>query len=532
MNNLFDILLTKPIPDPWLHGLLFTSFTLHLLFVLLTIGTAILGLFYFIKVRWSKNPEKLRLDKEILNTFVSHKSIAVVLGVGPLLLIQVGFTVPFFLGIHLFAPFWISIVLLLIFAFLCFDFLIHKENTNKYLRLISGIAGTMLLLVVPGIFAAILTTSEHPDMWLTIIKNNYHLKGTLALHWLFRYLHVLGAALVFGASFHYLFSTKDEKEKEVLQKWIVAGILYQFIFGIMLYTSLDPRPDLIAHLFMFAGVIGASFYLWYIFSALYNKRLLTIKAGFTFLMVILVLMLLVRQEIQYKTYLPLQHKLQANVEQYEETLNPYTQAQLKAYKADIKTTYDKGEIIYLKSCAFCHGEKADGRGKEAGNLTVQPEVISSIRTSPSYLHKILMEGVPGSAMPYFTFFDRNKLYDLIHYLEQKYNVSDEIGAIPYDLSTSAIEEAKDIYAQTCSGCHGRDGKGSKNSQNFKPGPPDFTAFNLSPQRVFNVITEGYTGTMMMGFSTLPEKTRWGLVKLVNDFYTGEHRKGEKKHSDL
>ena len=103
MNNLFDLLLQKPLPDPWLQGLLFVSFALHLLFVLFTLGTAILAFFYLLSGHWGTKLQSLRLAGRIAKAFMSHKSLAVVLGVAPLLLIQVAFTLPFFTGVTLFA---------------------------------------------------------------------------------------------------------------------------------------------------------------------------------------------------------------------------------------------------------------------------------------------------------------------------------------------------------------------------------------------------------------------------------------------
>jgi hypothetical protein len=37
---------------------------------------------------------------------------------------------------------------------------------------------------------------------------------------------------------------------------------------------------------------------------------------------------------------------------------------------------------------------------------------------------------------------------------------------------------------------------------------------MTPARSFQVITQGYPGTMMPGFKELPEASRWGLVQAV------------------
>jgi len=110
MSDLTDLLLKKPLTDEVLRGLLFGTFALHLLFVLLTIGTAVISFFHFVHALWRGKMKEPRWDREILKTFFGLKSLAAVLGVAPLLLMQVGFPVPFFTAVNLFAPFWMLII--------------------------------------------------------------------------------------------------------------------------------------------------------------------------------------------------------------------------------------------------------------------------------------------------------------------------------------------------------------------------------------------------------------------------------------
>lgn len=516
MNRLSDLLISKPIPETLLRGLLFTSFTLHMLFVLLTLGTAILALYYFIDSQYGGRAKELRFDKRMLKTFMAHKSLAVVMGVAPLLLIQVGSTIPFFTAVNLFAPYWMLLVVFLIIAFLSFDALGHKMYVHKYIHLALGVIALAFLLTVPGIFAAILTAFENPDKWQAIMSGGYRLTGALAVHWLFRYLHVLGAAVVFGSGFHYFFTAEDDTERKSLQKWFVAGILLQFILGIMLYGSLPERPGYITTVFLLVGIVAVTILLWVVFSVVSKDLPLNIKTVLPVLMLVLVSMLLTRQFLQDRTLLPLQKQLEANAIAYNNELKPFERQTLDAYGASLKVVYDSGETIYAKSCAFCHGTNMDGKGVEAKGLSIPPEDISAIRTTRRYLHTILAEGIPGSAMPYFTFFDRDKLNSLMDYMDRRYHVLSPPEAVPVSVSKPAMEQANSIYSQTCAGCHGMDGKGSKFSQGFKPRPPDFTVYNLSPRRAFEVISNSYPGTMMPAFGNLPEGVRWGLVKIVNE----------------
>ena len=519
MNSLFDILLKKPLADSVLRSLLLTTFTLHMLFVLLTLGTALLALFYFIHAWYGKRLHELRWDKEILKTFLAHKTLAVVLGVAPLLLIQLGFTVPFFTAINFMAPFWLLIIPFLIIAFLSFDTLGHKIEVHHRLHLAFGVTALFLLFAVAGVFVAALVIGENPGTWHTIVKNGYKLQGPLVPYGLLRYLHVLGAAVVFGAVFHYLFSKKERKEKRPsLLKWTVAGILLQFVVGILLYAFLPKRPDSVIYISLILGVIATAVLLGMIYFNSRKGLSLTVKSVVPILIVILVSMVVARKSIQDRNLLPFSGQLTANASTYAQKLQPYTQEGLQRYKSDLAVIYERGDVIYVQSCAFCHGEDADGKGPEAKNLTILPEDLSAIRTTKAYFRELLVKGVPGSAMPYFTFFERGKLNDLYAYLDNRYHLSHSPEAPSFQVSTPEHKQAQSIFAKTCSSCHGTNGKGSSLSQRFRPKPQDFTVYNLSPKRAFAVITSGYPGTVMPSFGSQPKGVRWGLVEIINGFY--------------
>jgi len=511
-------MLVKPLGGELLRGLLFVSFYLHLSFVLLAIGTAIISLFYFLGNRGDKSTGEARWDREILRTFMAHKSLAAVLGVGPLLLIQVGHSVPFFSSIGLWAPVWMALILLLIVASLAIDVLGHRIRGRRSWHLGLGIIGLASFLGVPAVFVVVLVTAENPEGWFAIIKNNFRLAGPLALHWLLRYLHILGAAIVIGAAFHYLFSKrKDSRKDSALSRWLVIGILIQFVLGPLLYLSLPRRPGAAANLFLLIGVIGAGLLLRSVYYLKNKGRAMGIKTLAPISALVLFFMLLTRQTLQDKTFLPLEREYQAKAAIYEKTLGPFRQPSVQKYQSDLDIVYDRGAVIYSRSCAFCHGDAADGDGPEAKNLAVPPENLSAVRTDRRTLHKIILAGTPGSGMPYFSFFDRSKIQGLMDYLDQKWGVLGPNEPPPGPVPQAALEQAQKIYDQTCAQCHGQDGRGSRQAQDFRPSVPDLTVYNLTPQRTFAIISNGYPGTVMSGFSAAySEDVRWGLAKIIND----------------
>jgi mono/diheme cytochrome c family protein len=516
VNSLFDLLLLRPVNQEFLRVLLFVSFSLHLTFVLLAIGTAVISLYYFVRGWREETKGELRWDKKVLRTFMAHKSLAVVLGVAPLLLIQVGFSLPFFTSVTLLAPFWMALVLLLIIAFLSFDILGHRIFVHPYLHLIFGVIGLACLLAVPATFVAILVVAENSDQWLAVIRGGYHLSGPLAVHWLFRYLHVLGAGIVLGGVFHYFFSARaKESRKKALLLWITTGLLLQVIIGLLLYQSLPNGAGRATNLFLFIGILAALVLLWIIFDWRNRDRSLGLGTVVPLLTLVVVPMLLARQALQDREFLPLEKEVRGRAGAYEKGLEAYVSESIKEYQSDLKIVYDRGEVIYSRSCAFCHGNSADGRGPEAANLAVAPEDLAALRAEKQALYGLIIRGVPGSAMPYFSVFERPKILGLIDYLNQNYGVLGLPGPLPVKIPDAARAQAKKTFDQTCSLCHGQDGRGSKQGRAFRPEVPDFTVYNLTPQRAFAVISKGYPGTVMPAFGQEPEDVRWGLVGIIN-----------------
>ncbi|HXK61813.1 MAG TPA: cytochrome C, partial [Acidobacteriota bacterium] len=82
-----DVLLPLPAPVWLLTALLLISFLLHILFVNLMVGGSILVL--WTEIRGLRKKEWDRVSHRIAETVTVNKSLAVVLGVAPLLTISV-----------------------------------------------------------------------------------------------------------------------------------------------------------------------------------------------------------------------------------------------------------------------------------------------------------------------------------------------------------------------------------------------------------------------------------------------------------
>ena len=82
MNKWTDLFLLHPLPEGWLNGLLFVTFGLHLLFVLLMLGTAVLSLLFFLRDLLRRPSPDQHWNEHVAHSHMGLKSLAVVLGGG------------------------------------------------------------------------------------------------------------------------------------------------------------------------------------------------------------------------------------------------------------------------------------------------------------------------------------------------------------------------------------------------------------------------------------------------------------------
>ncbi len=164
-----DFLLPLPASAIDLQVVLIVLFLLHILFVNLMVGGSLLTLIY--EIRGLRRPGLDALAQKIAATVTVNKSVAVVLGVGPLLAINALYGLWFYTANSLTGRAWIMVVPLVITAFLLLY--AHKYSwqilaDRKGLHITIGAAGTGLLLLVPFIFLANINLMLFPDRWLEV----------------------------------------------------------------------------------------------------------------------------------------------------------------------------------------------------------------------------------------------------------------------------------------------------------------------------------------------------------------------------
>jgi mono/diheme cytochrome c family protein len=265
---------------------------------------------------------------------------------------------------------------------------------------------------------------------------------------------------------------------------------------------------------MSAGIILALIMVWFGALTLQPNTVLNFSVVVPLLMFLLVSMLLTRQRFQDRAFAGIMPEVSKNTEQYKQKVLVFHNDAINHYKSQMNIIYDKGATIYAQSCAFCHGGNASGNGSDASQLKIPPEDISAIRADQSYLMDILRNGIDDTAMPGFDYYDNYQRDGILEYLNGQYNIFSTVTVVKYEISPQQYKQGLDVWKNTCAECHGINGEVSKVGSELKPPPPNFTQYSLTPERAFDVITNGYPGTAMTSYSQLPQSTRQALVKIV------------------
>lgn len=196
-----DLTLPLPLSETALAVMLVGTFLLHILFVNLMVGGSLLTLYY----EWrGRNPRRSHLDHlahAICQTITVNKSLAVVLGVAPLLMMNLLYTVWFYSANALTGIAWIMVVPSVTVAFLLTyaqKYFWHSLEQRKGLHLAIGAGAAALFLFIPLIFLTNVNLMLFPERWSDV---RGFLNALLLPNVLQRYLHFLLASLTATALF-------------------------------------------------------------------------------------------------------------------------------------------------------------------------------------------------------------------------------------------------------------------------------------------------------------------------------------------
>lgn len=242
--------------------LIVISFLFHIIFVNITVGSSALAVFQEIKGIRSQKKKDDRLAAQLAHHTSIMKSIAVVLGIAPLLLISVIYTQYFYPSTVLIGKAWLSLLIILIVAFLIlyvYKFTWDKMTIGikKRIHVLIGATGSLLLLFVPLIFIVNVVSMLYPNMWEG--SNGFFHGLTYYPQVWQRYFHFILASFAIAGFYLYFWNQylqKNEVDDQIvdaMQKQgkklgiqvMIGTTALQFITGFWLLMTFEPEIRLL-----------------------------------------------------------------------------------------------------------------------------------------------------------------------------------------------------------------------------------------------------------------------------------------------
>jgi len=189
---------------------------------------------------------------------------------------------------------------------------------------------------------------------------------------------------------------------------------------------------------------------------------------------------------------------------------------------------DRGERVYRRACAACHGREGRGDGAAARYLDPRPRDFTSgrfrsrsTRSGPPTdddLYRIVTHGVPRTHMPGSeNLLSERQRRDVVAYIKTLSDVFDSVGKpleVPADPGAThdSIAEGKNVYIlMQCFKCHGGRGRGDgpsaaslRNVRGERIEAFDFTVgsykWGKDGQSIFKTFEIGLNGTPMPSYA--------------------------------
>ena len=276
-----DLPLSLPVPEWLLVVCLVVFFLVHILFVNLMVG----GSVFVVVAEWMglKNKRWDALAHEIAQTVTVNKSLAVVMGIGPLLCINLLYTIQWYSANALTGHAWLLIIPLVIVAFLLTY--LHKytwdtwaKGGKKTLHQAIGITAMLLFFFIPVIFLANVNLMLFPSEWEKV-KGFF---SSLCIgNVLPRYLHFMAASIAmtglflagyFGrknADISHLDDFTCPELRRLFYKVCAYVTLGQFALGpLVLFTLPSDGITTQVYVIIFSGAAVGLLTLWLLFGEL------------------------------------------------------------------------------------------------------------------------------------------------------------------------------------------------------------------------------------------------------------------------
>jgi cytochrome c len=368
-----DLPLDLPLPEWLLVTLLIVSFLFHIIFINLMVGGSIVTL--WAQIKGLKNKEYDIFAHEIAKTITVNKSLAVVLGVAPLLSINTLYTIYFYSANALTGFAWIMIIPLVTIAFLLTY--LHKytwnsleKNKTVHIAIMGFAVG--IFLFIPLIFLTNVNLMMFPEKWGTV---QGFLSALMLPNVFPRYFEFLGACIAVTGIFIVWYNNRKSypieeiysdftrtQIKKIGYSIATIGLSLQILFGIVVLFTLPSKGISYAVIAVMASAgLLLAFALWFSYQSLTgedkNIDIHFKKIAFS----VLTFMIFYggsRQMYRHKSLEKHQELVAAHTAEFQKLSKEARENPVEEpVELDIDPTLGevaKGAAIFKQNCAACH----------------------------------------------------------------------------------------------------------------------------------------------------------------------------------
>jgi len=406
-----DLPLPLPVPEIFLQILVVPSFLVHILFVNLTVGAALLAVVF--EVVGLTQPRYDALARLICRTITVNKSVAVVLGIAPLLMLNLLYTPQIYAANALTGHAWILLIPLVTTAFLLSY--LHQytwaswAGRRKAAHVLVGLATALCFLSIPLIFLSNVNLMLLPEYW----SRTSGFFSSLQFGNVFpRYFHFLAASLAVTAlTLAGLLGRRGSRLEERLpgvERGEVIRLFYGITFGVsatqivlgpLLLLTLDwsaVRAPLIGVLALALTAALPAF--WLLAEAIRRPRP---ELGGRYAAIVLSLSLTVvgmglgRHLYRESALAPQRALIEERTAEFH-AIESGTQMRLRAGLGAGETALGprSGKVVYEQICSSCH------QLDTAANAPALREIARLYQTNPAGI--VTWAKAPGKKRPQYT----------------------------------------------------------------------------------------------------------------------------------
>lgn len=340
--------------------LLLIMFLLHLPYIGLLIGSSFLSVWFNFLGRRNKNPQHSTFARDLIELAAFNKSIGLVLGALPLLVIALIYSQILYGGnavtlqyvINSFLPIVLGLIAVYIYRF--------TVRSEKIVYLLVGALGVLLLLAGYFVFIASVARFHDPEKWVFI---KHPIQVLIGWHAIGNYLAFLtssfaitgiGIIFFFFAWGKKLSAETTEYAAYVKKFGLTIGLIFTLITPLFIVFGLINLPD-IAYSYALIVMSIVLLILLAVISNVLAKMLqgASIRLGISaFILSILAFFVMILNSSMARENALLEHNKFLALESQARLAKILPERQLEAGGGI--TDYARGEAVYKRVCSSCH----------------------------------------------------------------------------------------------------------------------------------------------------------------------------------